>query len=221
MYEYPEELLEFAKSVDLRLPRVTTVGGQALAFLARPENRGGKRFITPNETVEFFKNLDLETRDSIQPFNKVCGCRLKLIDTKPGLYSLEYPFVLKLNDINKRIDVDKNVLENGSKQDQVAEVKRYWTQKMATQEDECKILLDYLRMKWSKKVHDLLIGKLSEIKWVYTHILSAPADVWQIGHLDASKGNESTNLYYQPPIQARYRDNYIFNRLFEKIKVKV
>lgn len=221
MHEYPEELVAFAERTGLRLPRQTTVGGQALAFLAQPENRGGNRFITSVETVEFFKNLGLETRDSIQPFNKVCGCKLKLVDAKPGLYSLEYPFVLKLNDINKRVDVDKNVLENGSKDEQIAEVKRYWIQKMSKQERECKILLDYLRVKWSSDVHELLTEKLAEIKWVYTHILNVSADRWQIGHLDASKGNEPENLYYQPPIQARYRDNYIFNRLFEKIKVKV
>ena len=221
MYSYPQELLTFAESNHINLPGVKTIGGQALAFLAQPENRGGNRFITPSETVEFFRDLGLETRDSIQPFNKVCSGKLKLVDAKSGLYSLEYPFALKWNDISKRISVNKHVLENGSKKEQVAEVKRYWIQKMTRKEQECRILLDYLRIKWSKNAYDYLIEKLSEIKWAHLHILSVPIDRWQIGHLDASKGNEPENLFYQPPIQARFRDNYIFNRQFEKIKVKV
>lgn len=221
MYTYPQELLTFAEDVSIKLPKISTVGGQALAFLAQPENRGGNRFITPDETVEFFQKLNLKTRDSIQPFNKVCSSKLKLVDAKPGLYSLEYPFTLKWNDISKRVAVNKNVLENGTKKEQVLEVKKYWLQKMSCLEEECCILLDYLRMKWCEKVNTRLTEKLSEMKWVCVYILSVPVDRWQIGHLDASKGNESSNLFYQPPIQAKFRDNYIFNRQFEKIKVKV
>jgi hypothetical protein len=63
--------------------------------------------------------------------------------------------------------------------------------------------------------------ELSNIHWVHTHILSIPSDRWQIGHLDASKGNEPENLFYQPPIQARFRDKYVFNKYFERIRVKV
>jgi len=39
-----------------------------------------------------------------------------------------------------------------------------------------------------------------------------------VGHLDADKGNEPENLRYQPPIQARFRDKYIFNEFFERLK---
>jgi hypothetical protein len=221
MYAYTEDLISFAEDVKINLPKISSVGGQALAFLSQPENRSGGKFITPQETADFFTKLGIKTRDSIQPFNKPWGNRLQLVDAKPGLYSLKYPFVLKWNDISKRISVDKNVLENGTKEEQIDEVKKYWFHKMTQKEKECEILLDYLRMKWSYEVYNKLLEELSNIQWVYTHILSMPHDRWQIGHLDASKGNESENLFYQPPIQARFRDNYIFNKYFERIKVKV
>lgn len=221
MYTYPEELVSFSNDKGIKLPKVNTVGGQALAFLAQPENRGGKKFITPTETVEFFKQLNLPTRDSIQPFNKVCGNKLQLVDAKPGLYSLKYPFEVKWNDISKRVSVDENVLKNGTKEEQINEVKKYWLYKMRHKEEDCKILLDYLRMKWSYNVYNKLLEELSGIQWVHTHILSMASDRWQIGHLDASKGNEAENLFYQPPIQARFRDKYVFNKYFEKIRVKV
>ena len=221
MYTYPEELVSFAEDVKISLPKISSVGGQALAYLSQPENRGGNKFITPQETANFFTELGIKTRDSIQPFNKPWGNRLQLVDTKPGLYSLKYPFALKWNDISKRVSVDKNVLENGTKEEQIGEVRKYWLHKMKNKEEDCKILLDYLRMKWSHEVYCKLMEELSNIHWVHTHILSMPSDRWQIGHLDASKGNEPENLFYQPPIQARFRDKYVFNKYFERIRVKV
>ena len=221
MYEYPDDLVAFAEHANIRLPGVSTVGGQALAFLAQPENRGGSHFATPSETTEFFRRVGLSTRDSIQPFNKPCGNRLQLVDAKPGLYSLKYPYETKANDIAKRISVDKHVLENGSPQEQISEVKRYWLHKMKQKEKECQILLDYLRLHWRDDVYTWLKEELSGIQWVFTHIINMDPSRWQIGHLDASKGNEADNLFYQPPIQARFRDNYVFNKNFERIKVKV
>jgi len=221
MYTYPEELVSFAEDVKISLPKISSVGGQALAYLSQPENRGGNKFITPQETTDFFTGIGIKTRDSIQPFNKPWGNRLQLVDAKPGLYSLKYPFALKWNDILKRVSVDKNVLENGTKEEQIGEVKKYWFHKMRHKEQDCKILLEYLRMKWSYEVYDKLIEELSSVQWVHTHILSVASDRWQIGHLDASKGNEPENLFYQPPIQARFRDKYVFNKYFERIRVKV
>lgn len=221
MYEYPGDLITFAAQSSIRLPSISTVGGQALAFLAQPENRGGSRFVTPCETIEFFKKIGLNTRDSIQPFNKPCGNRLQLIGAKPGLYSLKYPYEIKANDIAKRISVDKHVLENGTPGEQISEVKKYWFQKVKHKHTECEILLDYLRLHWRDDVYARLKEELSGIQWIFTHIICVEPSRWQIGHLDASKGNEAENLFYQPPIQARFRDNYIFNKHFERIKVKV
>ena len=80
--------------------------------------------------------------------------------------------------------------------------------------------LKLLKKTYSVDVHDRLTQELSHIKWSIEHILDQPVRDWQIGHLDATKGNHPSNLYYQPPIQARFRDNYVFNREFERIKVK-
>jgi hypothetical protein len=222
MYQsYPEDLVAFANRVNIRLPRILSVGGQALALLAQPENRGGQRFITPQETTDFFEKIGFATRDSIQPFNKPCGNKLQLIEEKPGLYSLKYPYELKANDIAKRINVDKHVLKNGTKDQQISEVKKYWLEKVKHKQSECALLLDCLRVKWMPEIYEWFKRETSGVNWIYKHILNVPSDRWQIGHLDASKGNDAENLFYQPPIQARFRDNYIFNEHFERIKVKV
>jgi hypothetical protein len=222
MYEsYPDDLVNFARRANIRLPKISTVGGQALALLSQPSNRGGNYFFTPEETTEFFKNIGLNTRDSIQPFNKPCGNKLQLVTEKPGLYSLKYPYELKANDITKRIDVDKHVLKNGSKEEQVSLVKKYWLEKVKDKQTECGMLLECLRVNWKDDVYVWLKREMSGASWIYNHILDVPPDRWQIGHLDASKGNDPENLFYQPPIQARFRDNYIFNKYFERIKVKV
>jgi hypothetical protein len=221
MYEYPSDLVAFAKNSNIRLPGISTVGGQALAFLAQPGNRGGSHFVTPHETTEFFKKVGLVTRDSIQPFNKPCGNRLRLVDAKPGLYSLKFPYEIKASDIAKRISVDKHVLKNGTRDEQITEVKKYWFQKVKHKQKQCEILLDYLRLQWRYDVYEWLKDELSGIRWIFTHIICIDPSRWQIGHLDASKGNEAENLFYQPPVQARFRDNYVFNKNFERIKVKV
>ena len=50
--------------------------------------------------------------------------------------------------------------------------------------------------------------KINTIKlFVQTNYIDIPNDKWQIGHKDPfNPSNTSSNLVYQPPIQARYRD---------------
>lgn len=221
MYSYPEDLIEFAAEMGISLVGIGTRSGQALAYLAQPEMRGGADWVNRESAENFFREQGMSCDDAIQPFNKPNGKnRLKLMDADRGLYSLKYPYEIKANDISKRINVDKNVLDNGTKEEQIAEVKKYWFQKVKDKMNECELLMKCLRNIYDPEINEWLKNKTTEIKWIYENILNEPSSKWHIGHLDASKGCESSNLFYQPSIQRAYTNKYVFNRWFERIKVK-
>ena len=148
---------------------------------------------------------------------------LKLDKSKGiGFYSLKYPF--KFNDEEKRSNVKMNVLMNGSKGEQVKSVKEFHLKKLESNMEDAKMFMNLLKKTRSKDVYDRLIKEIHHMKWVIEHIIDQPIKDWQIGHLIANppkEANDPSNLYYQPPIQARFRDNCIFNQGFERIKVKV
>lgn len=106
--KYPIELSSFAKENNINLPPITTLKGQALALMSQPEVRGQKH-ISRKESIKFFKNIQMDTIDAIQQFNKATG--LKRIKMR-GNYCLKYPFECDTVDIDKRkgisICVDKN-----------------------------------------------------------------------------------------------------------------
>ena len=55
----------------------------------------------------------------------------------------------------------------------------------------------------------------STIKADYVDV---PNELWQLGHKNPeSEDNSSNNLVLQPPIQAKYRDNFIFIDTLTKI----
>lgn len=65
-------------------------------------------------------------------------------------------------------------------------------------------------------------SKNSEIDNIKSHLrlnyVDVPNKDWQLGHKNPdSEDNSSNNLVLQPPIQAKYRDNYIFIDTFTKI----
>lgn len=96
--EYPVDFVEFATEHNIPLISLSSMRGQALALMAQPDVRGQKH-IGRAETVEFFKNIGMETSDAIQQFNKATGfARIKL----RGLYCLKYPFESDLINIDKR-----------------------------------------------------------------------------------------------------------------------
>lgn len=49
-------------------------------------------------------------------------------------------------------------------------------------------------------------------------LVDVPAEAWQLGHLDPTKGDASeSNLAWQPPIQAKYRDRFKWDLMFFKM----
>ena len=52
---------------------------------------------------------------------------------------------------------------------------------------------------------------------IQTDYVDVPNSEWQLGHKNpGSSDNTIGNLVLQPPIQARYRDNFIFRDTFTK-----
>lgn len=217
---YPSELVSFFSKNGIRLLKLETMGGQALAWMAQSHMRGGNAFINRESAIEFFKERGMTSSDPIQPFNKPGGSMpgLKRMKGKRGEYSLVYPF--EFNDIEKRQHVKEYVLINGSKMAQVTKTKKYWIDKLQPNIEDCVFLLECLRDGYTDKKYQKLMKEVSHIKWHIDNIIDVPISEWHIGHLDATRGNDSSNLYYQPPIQARYRDKYIFNQNFERLRVK-
>ena len=54
--------------------------------------------------------------------------------------------------------------------------------------------------------------------WYRKNLVDVPNDEWQIGHLDPTIDDASeNNVAYQPPIQAKYRDRYKYDKHFIKM----
>jgi len=113
---YPDELTKFCEENKIKLPKIHSLRGQAYALMSQPEVRS-QLSVTRLESNLFFKQIGMETGDSIQPFNKTIG--LKRIKEK-GHYCLIYPFECNMVDINKRkgcsISGDRDTLINNIKE---------------------------------------------------------------------------------------------------------
>ena len=215
---YAPELCELYNKHGLKLPSLKTAQGAALSWLSQPNMRGGNGWVDREAAEKFFREHGISSRDAIQPFNKPGGqSLLDKIDVK-GKYSLKFPFVFK--DLYKRRDVKMNVLSNGTKEEQVKGVKAFQFEIAKRHMKDAEMFSKLYELEHKSDVYDRLMGGIHKIKEICDTILCVPIEKWQIGHLDATKGNHPDNLYYQPPIQSKYRDNYIFNPMFQKIKVK-
>jgi len=53
--------------------------------------------------------------------------------------------------------------------------------------------------------------------WWRNNLIDIPNKHWHIGHLDPTITNTDNNLAYQPPIQARYRNRFKWDRRFHKM----
>jgi len=215
---YAPELCELYDKHGLKLPSIKTAQGAALALLSQPNMRGGKDWVDREAAEKFFREHGISSRDAIQPFNKPGGqSLLDKIDVK-GKYSLKFPFAFK--DLYKRRDVKMNVLSNGTREEQVEGVKDFQFKVAKQHMEDAEMFFRLYELERKSGVYDRLLGEIHKIKEICDTILCVPTEKWHIGHLDATKGNLPDNLYFQPPIQAKYRDKYIFNHMFQKIKVK-
>jgi hypothetical protein len=169
--EYPEEFVEFAKANNLAPPRFNSKNGKALsAMLNNPY-----KYWNRESADQFVKKFGIETKDSIQLFNKHEQWGIKTSNQRGKNYIL-YPYSLS----NKH-KMRKDFKFDGSAAEKNAEI------------DKIKSTIQ----------HDYV---------------DVPNESWQLGHKNPeSDDNKSSNLILQPPIQAKYRDKYIFIDTLTKI----
>lgn len=62
-------------------------------------------------------------------------------------------------------------------------------------------------------------AQIEETKqWWRQNCIDVPNEEWHVGHLDPTVGDASeNNLVYQPPIQAKFRDRFKFDKKFLKM----
>jgi hypothetical protein len=169
--EYPEEFVEFAKANNLAPPKFNSKNGKALsAMLNNPY-----KYWNRESADQFVKKFGIETKDSIQLFNKHEQWGIKTSNQRGKNYIL-YPYSLS----NKH-KMRKDFKFDGSAAEKNAEI--------------------------------------NKIKSTIQHdYVDVPNESWQLGHKNPeSEDNKSSNLILQPPIQAKYRDKYIFLDTLTKI----
>ena len=169
--KYPEEFNKFCKKNKLTPPSLNSGNGKALAIML--DNK--YKYFTRSECDEFIKKFNIESKDSIQLFNKHSQWGIKTNSgIEKGKLYIVYPY-----DFSSKHNMRKNFTYNGTKEEK-----------------------------------DLEIEKIkSTIKHDYVDI---PNEKWQLGHKNPSNITEN-NLVLQPPIQQKYRDDYIFIDTLTKI----
>lgn len=163
---YPDEFVQFCTKNKLRPPGIKSKNGKALAAMLLAVNKYWNR-----ETCDaFVRKFGIETKDSIQLFNKHSQWGIK---TNSGIERnklyIVYPYAL-----SNKYKMRKNFKYDGSEETKIGEIERI----------KSTIRTDYI---------------------------DVPAEMWQLGHRNpGSTDNTNDNLVLQPPIQAKYRDDYVF-----------
>lgn len=173
--EYPIEFQKFCTENDLKPPNITTGNGKALSVML------SNKFSYWNRKTcdEFMNKFDIQTRDSIQLFNKHSQWG---IQTNSGLERgklyIVYPYGL-----SNKSKMRKDFKFDGTDDEKNTEIEKI----------------------------------KNTIKSDYVDV---PNSSWQLGHKNpGTTDNTSNNLVLQPPIQGKYRDNYIFIDTLTKFPV--
>ena len=170
---YPDEFITFCNINNLCPPKISTKRGMALSvMLAHPD-----KYWYRQACDDFIKKFDIESKDSIQLFNKHSQWG---ISTNSGIERGRLYIILpyKLS--------TKHIMRKDFKFDGTPDQKNIEIEKIK-----------------------------STIKSDYIDICN---DQWHLGHKNPeSQDSSMCNLVLQPPIQAKYRDQYIFIDTLTKI----
>lgn len=162
--DYPEEFNKFCTDHDLKPPKISTSNGKALSAMLQSPDMYWDR----DACDEFVKKFRIETKDSIQLFNKHEQWGIKTSDERGKNY-IVYPYA-----VTNKHKMRKNFKFDGTEEQKNAEIEKI----------------------------------KSTIKHDYIDVSN---DKWQLGHKNpGSIDNTNANLILQPPIQAKYRDDYLF-----------
>jgi hypothetical protein len=163
---YPDNFINFCKTHDLNAPKINSGRGKALAaMLYNPF-----KYWTRISCDKFVKKFGIDTKDSIQLFNKHSQWGIKTNSgTEKGKLYIVYPYCL-----SNKYNIRKDFKYDGSIEQKNIEIDKI----------KSTIITDYIDI---------------------------PNEKWQLGHKNPGISNISNNnLVLQPPIQSKYRDEYIF-----------
>lgn len=169
--DYPFKFKEFCSVNDLHPPSLKSKNGKALSAMLKSPQYYWDR----DSCDKFVNKFNIETKDSIQLFNKHEQWGIRTSDEIGKNYIL-YPYQLS----NKH-KMRFNFNYDGTNEQKILEINKI----------KSTIRNDYL---------------------------NSPNDKWQLGHKNPETCNNThTNLVLQPPIQAKYKDKFIFLDTLTKI----
>jgi hypothetical protein len=163
---FPDEFVSFCLENKLKPPNITKSGGKALSAMLHYPNHYWDR----ESCDEFVTKFNIQTKDSIQLFNKHAQWGIKTNSgIEKGKLYIIHPYCLS----NKH-KMRKSFKFDGTDEERNTEITKI----------------------------------KSTIQADYTEI---PNTSWQLGHKNpGSVDNTQANLILQPPIQAKYKDDYLF-----------
>lgn len=168
---YPFDFVLFCHKNNLKPPKINSGNGQALVIMLY----NPYCYFTRKSCDEFVKKFNIQTKDSIQLFNKHEQWGIKTSRERGKNYIL-FPYQLS----NKH-KMRFNFNYNGTEEEKNKEIDNI----------KSSIMEDYINV---------------------------PNKDWQLGHKNPNSiDNSYKNLVLQPPIQAKYRDNYIFLDTLTKV----
>ena len=168
---YPDSLIEFSRTNDIKLPGLDTGNGKALAAMTHHPNL----YWITDDCNNFCKKFNIKSTNPLQFFNKKAQIGLKSCETRGRNYVL-YPYQL-----SKKKAMRAGFVWNGTEEQKNIEIENI-------------------------KAH------------IQGNYCDVPNKDWQLGHKNPDSGdNSSSNLVLQPPIQAKYRDNYVFLNTLTKM----
>jgi len=163
---YPDEFNEFCRKNDLQPPKHSSGNGKALsAMLNHPYCYWDRQ-----SCDQFCSKFGIETKDSIQLFNKHSQWGIKTNSgSERGRLYIVYPY-----EISNKHKMRKDFKFDGTIEQKNAEIQKI----------KSTIAFDYV---------------------------DVPNEQWQLGHKNPGlTDNSNCNLVLQPPIQAKYKDDYVF-----------
>jgi hypothetical protein len=122
--DYSKEIKEFYLNNNLKLPKINSLKGQAIALLTSKDNLN--KYITREILDEFLTKIGLYSKDCIQLLNKTEQNGLKSICEERTYYQIPYPFIYIDTHIKKR-NIPKGVFDEQKKKDSYDVVMDYIT----------------------------------------------------------------------------------------------
>lgn len=149
--KYSTEFIEFCKENKIKIPKIKSRKGQAIALLTKKENLN--KYIDRENLTKFFNNQNMKSSDPIQCINKTDQWGLVGKTEEKKYYTIPYPFQYTDLHIKKR----KFNKISGDKDEMIDNTKKYLMENY----------IDIANDKWQKGHKNPDIDDNSEENLVY------------------------------------------------------